>query len=166
MGYIRRKRSTTRSLSCQRALVLGGNGHLALFLRFALQGVFRFLRDRRNMARVSTASFTQSTLSASTLRYVCAADATVNASRLLPGSIPTTTSCFFLPLGSNFNRMHQTPLSQKGVAFFCSTHRRARLAHVGINGSPSKARTGTITGLCDKPVRYRFLHSLRCCTTE
>ena len=48
------------------AAAIANKEHRALQDRglFALQGIFRFLRDRRNIARVSTASFTQSTLSA------------------------------------------------------------------------------------------------------
>ena len=35
------------------------------------------------------------------------------------------------------------------------------LAFVGINGSPSVAKTGTITGLRGKPVRYLCMQSHR-----
>jgi hypothetical protein len=74
---------------------------------------------------------------------VCASDFAVNASFLLPLSIPTAIVCVSLAEGSTFRRTQKIPLFQNGVAFFERIQLAARFAVVGINGFWLASTTGT-----------------------
>jgi hypothetical protein len=74
---------------------------------------------------------------------VCASDFAVNASFLLPLSIPTAIVCVSLAEGFTFRRTQKMPLFQNGVAFRERIQLAARFAVVGINGFWLASTTGT-----------------------
>ena len=149
-GNVLVNQSMILSLAPQRAVVDGGMPPLPRVMRFFRQGQFRYRLTLLAFLLCSTAFLTQSTASVRMLRYVWLRDLTVNASLLLPGSMPMTIGWTFLADGSWFSLTQKTPFLQKGVAFLVLIQLAALDALVGMRGFWLWSTTGTKGHRCCK----------------